>query len=150
MEIYCERVKDLLNPKSKGNLRVRSEDIERVLRRLLCIIAIYMVYTTACMHFHPLHSTQRTSGPGPIRGEPGQTGRDLIPGHQVSHGGGKQSQVMAGLIPRLGSLKGQCYSLLYTNSWYPKRAGEGSYQFQEVPILCAFVRYTHVHACTCM
>ena len=23
MEIYCERVKDLLNPKSKGNLRVR-------------------------------------------------------------------------------------------------------------------------------
>ena len=24
MEIYCERVKDLLNPKSKSNLRVRS------------------------------------------------------------------------------------------------------------------------------
>ena len=23
MEIYCERVKDLLNPKSQGNLRVR-------------------------------------------------------------------------------------------------------------------------------
>ena len=23
MEIYCERVKDLLNPKSAGNLRVR-------------------------------------------------------------------------------------------------------------------------------
>lgn len=27
MEIYCERVRDLLNPKSKGSLRVREHPI---------------------------------------------------------------------------------------------------------------------------
>lgn len=27
MEIYCERVRDLLNPKSKGTLRVREHPI---------------------------------------------------------------------------------------------------------------------------
>lgn len=27
MEIYCERVRDLLDPKSKGNLRVREHPI---------------------------------------------------------------------------------------------------------------------------
>lgn len=27
MEIYCERVRDLLNPKNKGNLRVREHPL---------------------------------------------------------------------------------------------------------------------------
>ncbi|VEL20129.1 unnamed protein product [Protopolystoma xenopodis] len=27
MEIYCERVRDLLNPKSRGNLRVREHPL---------------------------------------------------------------------------------------------------------------------------
>ena len=29
MEIYCERVRDLLNPKSSGDLRVRSVKLVR-------------------------------------------------------------------------------------------------------------------------
>ena len=54
MEIYCERVKDLLNPKSAGNLRVRYVIVVYVLCSLL---------TLSLSFFHVIFREHPSLGP---------------------------------------------------------------------------------------
>lgn len=97
MEIYCERVKDLLNPKSKGNLRVRSVCTNSIIFSLF-----HLSLPSLSL---PLQGTPCV---GPLCGGPCQTGSDIIHQYPVSNGRRQQSKVKTRAI--------SCTHVIYTCS----------------------------------
>ena len=64
MEIYCEKVKDLLNPKSKGNLRVR------YIYYISAILHTYTFTSPSLSFASPFPSLSPLPSPSPSREHP--------------------------------------------------------------------------------
>ena len=112
MEIYCERVKDLLNPKSQGNLRVRwvhahYNSHTHIHTRTHMHAGTHTHTHTPGSHtlcYLPLpphtHHSQRASLSWSLRRGTSQAGSDLLRHCQVPHGRGEQGQVRGYVSPR--------------------------------------------------